>query len=550
MSSPYDVIVIGSGAGGAACAWALASGGASVLVLEAGPWYRPEEDYPLTQDDWERLFPHKVPIAGRQVFAPMQRLEAAYDHLRSSNHLKGLYNPSDRRVSWGYHHVVGVGGSTLQYTGESHRMHPRSMRMRSDFGVALDWPLSYADLEPFYLEAENLIGIAGAAQDAHRPRSGPYPLPPHRQSYASQILGQAFESLGLSWTPNPLAALTQAYDGRPPCNFCGGCLRGCNRRDKGSADLTFVAKALATGNCKVESGVQVTALEAGTNDRVRAIHATSADGKTLTYSAPRVVVACGAIETPRLLLNSVGGRDGQGLANESGAVGRHLTETIVWTSTGLHPDPIGSHRGHPVDSLCWDFNAPDAIDGAPGGCRFGLSNAESDLVGPINHAKRIVGGWGREHKRRMRETFGRVLSVAGIGESLPNAGSYVDLDPQAVDEAGMPRARIHSRIDEPEIKRLEFMRGICDRVLKTAGVPEVLEQFSSYDIYSATHVGGTCAMGTDADTTVVNAALRSHAWKNLYIADASVFPSSGGGESPSLTINALAIRAAREMLLA
>ena len=258
-----------------------------------------------------------------------------------------------------------------------------------------------------------------------------------------------------------------------------------------------------------------------------------------------VVVACGAIETPRLLLNSNGPGGESGLGNESGAVGRHLTETLTWVSTGLHPDNLGSHRGHPVDSICWDFNRPEAVKGLPGGCRFGPSTAESDLVGPINHARRMVGGWGRLHMKKMRESFGHALSVAGIGESLPNDGTFVDLDPARKDAFGQPLARIHSRVDPVDIERLGFMRKICNAALAACGVPEVLEQFGTYDIFSATHVAGTCRMGAEAGDSVVDPNLRSHRWRNLYVVDASVFPSSGGGESPALTINALAIRAGR-----
>lgn len=547
MSSEFDVVVVGSGAGGGACAWALATAGVRVLVLEAGPEYLPERDYRLAHSDWESPFPHKIPTAGRQSFAPMQRLDQKHDALRSWNHLTGHYNRSAQRTAWGYHHVVGLGGSTLHYTGEAHRLHPEAMRMKTRFGVAADWPITYEELEPYYLEAERVIGVAGSNGDLQRPRSAPYPLPPHEPSFASQRLGQGFAEIGCTWTPNPLAALTRTYDGRPPCNFCGGCLRGCSRRDKGSVDLTFLAKARKVDNCRILTGHQVVALEAGPGDRVRGVRVVGSDGIDRVIEAPVVVLACGAVETPRLLLNSMGPGGEAGIGNESGAVGRHLMETLTWVSTGLHPENLGSHRGHPVDSICWDFNRPDAIKGVPGGCRFGPSTAESDLVGPINHAKRMVGGWGRQHARKMRETFGHALSVAGIGESLPNDGTFVDLDPLNRDRFGRPLARIHSRMDQVDIDRLAFMRDICNSALAASGVSDVLEQFSTYDIFSATHVAGTCRMGSKGEDSVVNSDLRSHRWQNLYVVDASVFPSSGGGESPSLTINALAIRAGRHI---
>jgi choline dehydrogenase-like flavoprotein len=548
MSRP-DIVVIGSGAGGAAFAWALAKEGVKVRVLEAGPRYNPATDYHLTSPAWERArFPEKVRVRGRQTHAPFQKLKSQWDDLRSWNHLTGPMIKGDERAFWGYLHVVGVGGSTLHYTGESHRLHPRAMCMRSRFGVAADWPLDYAELEPYYLQAERLIGVAGPAEPGARTRSAAYPLPAHNLSYASQRLGKGCAELGLSWTPNPLAALSQAYDGRPPCNYCGGCARGCSRLDKGSADLTFIAKALGTGNCALDAECQVLRLEAGADDRVRAALYVDATGNQHRIEADAFAVACGAVETPRLLLNSATDSAPAGLANESGLVGKNFMETLYWTASGLHPEPLGSHRGLPSDAICWNFNAPDAIPNVVGGCRFSPAMAEADLVGPINYAQRVVGGWGRKHKVRMREQFGHVLSVAGIGENLPDPGSFIDLDPEEKDGLDQPKARIHVRLGELELGRLRFMAETCRRILKAAGVEKLIEEFGAYDNFNATHVFGTCGMGSDPEDSVVDPYCRSHRWRNLLVTDASVFPSSGGGESPSLTIYALALRAADHLI--
>jgi choline dehydrogenase-like flavoprotein len=225
-------------------------------------------------------------------------------------------------------------------------------------------------------------------------------------------------------------------------------------------------------------------------------------------------------------------------------VGKHFMETLFWASSGLHPGPLGSHRCLPSDSICWDYNAPDAVPEVIGGCRFSSNVAEADLLGPINYAARVIGGWGKSHKRAMREVFGNVLSVGAIGESLPNAGSYVDLDPEERDANGLPLARIHSFLPELELRRLDFMARKSREILKASGVGQVVEEYGSYDTFSATHVFGTCRMGRDPGESVVDPYCRSHRWGNLFIVDASVFPSSGGGEAPSLTIEALAIRSA------
>ncbi len=547
MTKP-QVVVIGSGAGGAAFAWALADAGVKVQILEAGPSYNPRKDYLLASNSWEQqMFPAKVSIAGRQTHAPLQFLEDRWADLRSWNHLRGHLLASDRRSFLSYSHVVGVGGSTLHFTGETHRMHPEAMKMRSRFGVAADWPFDYAELEPYYVEAERLIGIAGPSDPGVRTRSAPYPLPAHELSYASQKLGEGCRKLGLSWTANSVASLSKAYDRRPPCNYCGNCTRGCPRRDKGSADLTFIAKAVATGNCTVTPGAYVLRLLAGPNDRIKAVIYGSTRGQR-RVEADYFAVACGAVESPRLLLNSSPAGRSDGLANESGLVGRNFMETLFWNSGGLYPEPLGSHRGLPSDAICWDFNAPDAIPGIVGGCRISPGTAESDLVGPVNYARRVVGGWGRSHKAGMREQFGRMLSVGGIGENLPDEKSYIDLDTDEKDAFDLPKARIHSHLAETEIERLHFIAETCRGILEAAGVQKIIEEYGTYDGFNTTHVFGTCRMGTEANTSVVDASCRSHRWRNLLVTDASVFPSTGGGESPALTISAIALRAARKLV--
>jgi choline dehydrogenase-like flavoprotein len=267
------------------------------------------------------------------------------------------------------------------------------------------------------------------------------------------------------------------------------------------------------------------------------------EGVQQSIRAPVFVVACGAVFTPRLLLASAGRHAPDGLANESGQVGRNFMETISWTASGLHPEPLGSHRGVPADAICWDFNAPDAIPGLVGGCRISIGAGQADLLGPIAYATRVVGGFGRAHKVRMRQAFGRALTVVGIAECLPNARASVDLDPEATDDLGMPLARIHSWLEDGEIRRIAFMREQARAILEASGAGEIVDEYGTYDHFASTHVFGTCRMGKDPATSVVDPTGRSHRWRNLYISDASVFPSSGGGEAPSLTIEALGIRA-------
>src|ERR1022692_464602 len=541
----YDVVIVGAGAGGAAAAWALSSQDVRVLVLEAGPRFDPATDYRLHEPEWElHDFPaDRGAYRGRYTFAPMQRLDARWDGLRSWDAANGRLNRGERRVAYSYHHVRGVGGSTLHFSGEAHRINLAAMRMHTRFGVAADWPMSYEELEPYYEQAEALIGVAGPENGWPRGRRGPYPLPAHPASYAARKIYAAGEKLGLRWEPNSLAILSRPYDGRPGCNYCNNCSRGCPRLDKGSADITFMRKALESGRCTLLAEAPVIRIVPGAGGRVQEVHYVH-ERIERRVDTRVLVMACGAVAAPRMLLLARNTFARNGLANESGQVGRNFMETLAWSSAGLHPERLGSHRGLPCELICWTHNAPDAIPGVTGGIRLVARTGEQGFSGPVSYAERAIGGWGAAHKRQMREAFGRMLAVGMVGESLPNPQTYVGLDPEQRDQFGDPVAQIHAHLPDTELQRLAFGAKQCRTVLEAAGVPELQEEYGAYDFFSATHVFGTCRMGEDPAHSVVDPHGRSHVWKNLYVVDASVFPSSGGGEAPSLTINALALRTA------
>jgi choline dehydrogenase-like flavoprotein len=545
-SKHFDAIVIGAGAGGAAAAWRLCEQGLAVLLLEAGPRFDPSRDYKLNQPDWERhLFPEPPGSRGAFTIGQLDQLDPADGELRSWNRAVGplVRGESRQAMGPGYWHVQGVGGSTLHFVGESHRLHPAAMKLRSGHGAGHDWPIDYADLEPYYGLCEAIVGVAGPETQGERWRSAPFPLPAHPLSPPARQLVRAGQQLGMAWQANSRAALSAVYDGRPACNYCANCSRGCPLGDKGSADVTFIRKALATGRLTLKPSSPVARIHCQASGRIDFIEYIEGK-KQQRVETPLLVLAAGAVQTPRLLLANRSRHFPEGLANTSRQVGRNFMETLFWNSTGLVAGLANSHAGLPSDAICWDFNRPDAIAGTIGGCRFNSSTQEIGFTGPIAYASRLLDGFGKGLKDKLRNNFGSALSVGAIGEFLPNNGSYVDLDPSQKDRLGLPLPRLNSSLGPENIKRLRFMAEKSRQLLKAAGVEDVLEEFGAWDSFSATHVFGTCRMGADSRSSVVNAECRSHDHANLYITDASVFPSSGGGESPSLTIHALATRAA------
>ena len=542
MTEP--VVIIGTGAGGGAAAWMLTQKGIPVIALEAGPAFEPSRDYTLNQPDWERNgFPYKANSQSRYSFGPLQTLDPAWDHLRSWNIVAGRSNTGNtRQVSGtGHHHVRGVGGSTLHFTGEAHRLMPDSLTPFSATGITA-WPLDYDTLEPWYTLAESTIGVAGPLPDGQEPRwRSRTTLQPAHPFCAASRLVQSKSGTDFNWVANTRAALSRSLDGRPSCNYCANCQMGCPRGDKGSVDVTFIRQAHATGLLQLRTECQVTRLMLDDNRRVSGLLYVDARGEQHQLACSQVILAAGAIETPRLLLNS------PPLAALNNRIGKHLMMHLSWISSGMVGDDILTHRGLPADMICWDHCHTGKDRSTAGGYRFGVSTTEVRFTGPINYAQRAIPGWGHSHKQAMRQRFGKALSIGAIGASLPNPKTFIDLDPVRKDRAGMPLARIHHDLPGTELERLTRMQATCRKVLQLSGAAGLVEEYGNYDLLSSTHTLGTCRMGSSPEDSVTDAYGRFHAVENLHICDASLFPNSGNGEAPSLTVEALALRTASHL---
>ncbi len=520
-----DVVIIGCGAGGGVLAKELGEAGLHVVVLEAGKRFNPYVDYRTTERDFE--------VSATRVFDP-------------EDPRRDLYTSGG--ADWfNYSRAKGVGGSTLVYVGVSPRFHESDFRVRSADGVADDWPLTYADLEPYYTRVEYEIGISGPsgaeANPFDPPRSRPFPLPPFPYNCASQVIKRGADRLGLHMVHSPVALPSKAWNGRPASVQCGGCRLGCKIGAKGSIDVTYVRKAEATGRVDIRPQCMAREITVGADGKARSVIYFDAERRQQEVEARAIVIAGNAVETPRLLLLSKSSRFPNGLANSSGLVGKYFTEHLAMFTYAVFEERVDSYRGIPAGGMIQDFYATDKRNHFARGFTVEVNNG---WQWPLSVAQRVP-GWGAGHKQRVKELFGHMVGLASVGDQLPDLRNEVSLDPVVKDLYGLPAPRI---VNEPRANDQEMLKAIrqrFDEVLQAAGAREIWEP--EYRPGGSSHYLGTCRMGSDPRTSVVDAWCRTHDVPNLFIGDSSPFV-TGAGVNPALTISALATRTAEGIIAA
>jgi choline dehydrogenase-like flavoprotein len=546
MNEP-DVCVVGSGAGGAVAAWALVERGLRVLLLETGPRFEPEHFG--THDPGRELGAPPVAVVAQDperrsyASAPGQPLDPAFAQLTTRTPTVFCDPVPPVRRPFVYSRALGVGGSTLHYQGEAHRFPAHAFRMRSERGVAADWPISYQDLAPYYERIEALLGVAGDPGNPFKPARGPFPYPAHPLSAASLHIGEAARKLGWQHLPNSVAALPQPRPGRAACHYCNGCSRGCMVGARGSVDVAVIPQAEKTGRLQLRTDFHVARLHVDARGRVAGVMGFGRDGREERISAAAVVLAAGAVETPRILLNSSSAAHPNGVGNANDQVGRNFMELLYLELTALLDPALETWAGLPLDSRIWNFNGASGEGETPAG--YVLGQVAGDLEAPMGFAWEGASGFGRAHREAMTR-FGGGLQLIGVAEHLPRPDNRVTLA-DAVDRHGMPLARVESHLDRSDLETLRVMDTRL-RTLADAAGADVVANRSAYDVSLATHVAGSCRMGIDPGDSVVDAQGAVHRHPNLVVADASVLVTQGAGDAPSLTIQALALRAAEALV--
>ncbi len=415
-----------------------------------------------------------------------------------------------------------------------------------------DWPLRYEDLEPFYAEAERRIGVAGdaSANPFAAWRSGPYPMAPGPPMYGALLSSEAARQVGLHPYAAPTAANSVPYDGRPACNNCGFCaFFGCPIHAKGDP-VSLLQGALSTGNAELVPDTFACRL-VGDGRRARGVEVLGPDGVARVIGARHVVLAGGAVETPRLLLLSGVDRP---------LVGRYLMTHFQTVAYGVFDEDLHPERGRAVTHVHDDAVVLDAA-ARRAAARAGLPWLRGGMVEhsgpalPVAEAKRYP--WGPAHKKLMADSPMRrhLWAFTMQGEDLAQDTNVVDLDPSVRDARGVPVARLTYRPHHHELAASAHHRLRLIEALETMGarhsgavtIPSAAGDSAWQGARSAApdshHVMGTCRMGHDPATSVVDAFGRLHGWDNVVVADSSVFVTSAG-YGPTLTLVALAMRAA------
>ncbi|HXX28243.1 MAG TPA: GMC family oxidoreductase [Terriglobales bacterium] len=541
----FDVIVIGTGAGGGMAIKTLSEAGLKVCAVNSGRRLDPQKDFRNHRMPWEMRYrgfgDPQTRIPSQPDFVNTEYVSGAWEH--------ELVHTTAPGTQWLWPRCSAVGGKTNFWGRSAARYAEIDFQAASLDGVDVDWPVTYDEMAPYYTRVEKMIGVASTLQ--HRPSNpdGSY-LPPMNLRCFDMILQAGARKLGIPYLPDRIAQLTVEHAGHPACHFCGDCTSGCEVGAFFSTPWFLLPEAEASGNLDLRTNAvakNVLLSDEGKAAGVAYIDRTSRQEYEVLGRA--VVVAASCLETTRILLNSRSSRWPQGLANSSGQLGRNLCDQMYAGVSGYLPQLLGqpSFPDNVSDSsIAWmprwqNLNHPreeSFVRGysvyPDGGC-WEFPAYYDDIE-----------GFGASFKREMKRRYPTPVSLMAQIPTLPSTKNYVDIDPEAKDSFGIPKLRIHFRWGENELKMWEHAKHACAQVLRASGgVVESVDEEPQLPGYSQ-HEIGTCRMGKDAKKFVTNQFGQTHDIPNLYLCDASVFV-NGTDKPPVLSILAFSLRTSEHL---
>lgn len=496
-----DFAIVGTGAGGGTLACKLAEAGFSVVAFDAGPFWRPLEDFASDED------------AQGGLYWTDERITGGADPIRLGSNNSGR----------------GVGGSTVHYTMIALRWRPEWFKSRSLLGYARDWPITFDELEPYYEEAEDALKVAGPSNYPWSRRRKRYPYREHPVNAPGLVMARGCEKIGVKWSPVPLATLSAPRGMAHPCVYRGFCAYGCSTNAKQSVLVTFIPRALKAG-AEIRDLAMVGKIEMGKRGRVTGV-LYHRGGQWRRQKAKHVVVAGYSIETPRLLLNSACPDFPEGLANETGLVGTHVmvhSGPGVW---GVLDEEIRAYKAPPCMAVTEHWNYHDEGKDFHGGYAF---MSQGPL--PSGWAEAVAGTlglWGMKLRKEMTR-YNHYVGLRIVGEVEPRPENRIELAEER-DQHGLRIPRMTFAYSANDKRLMKHSLGSMRAVLDAGGAKDL------WDDDDSSHLMGGCRMGDDPKDSVVDRDGRSWSIPNLWVCDGSLFP-TGGSVNPSLTIQALACR--------
>jgi choline dehydrogenase-like flavoprotein len=521
-----DVVVIGSGIVGSLAAQRLAQQGASVLMLEAGP-----------------RFEHETIVANFRNSPRKDDFMSPYPFSPWAPH--PLYKPADNgyMVQAGPYpypaeYIRMAGGTTWHWAAQAWRVLPNDMRMKTLYGVGRDWPLSYEELEPFYLEAEITIGVSGSVKNGS-PRSQPFPMQPVAESWAQRRFRERLAPAGYEVIENTVARNSQVYDGRPPCLGNNNCMPICPISAQYHGGVA-VAAAEAAGVKLIVNAV-VYRIEHDTKGRIAAVHYYDPDKKSTRVTGKIFILAANGIESPKLLLLSASDKYPKGLANSSDTVGRHLMDHPSNKLTFETEEANWPGRG-PMSPASINHLRDGAFRSEHAAFRIDISDASQVLA--VTQELIAKGVYGIELEQQLRHRAARQVSLKNVMEQLPLPQNRVVLSDRK-DALGIPTPQIHYQMDDYIHRGMALARIEYGKIAALMGGSNL--RYSDEGKYSNNqHITGTLSMGGNPADSVVDSYGRSHDHENLFIAGTGILPTSATVNS-TLTAVALALRSAESI---
>lgn len=526
-----DVVIIGAGVAGALMASRLASAGVRVVILEAG-------------DTVDR---------GRAVQTFQQAVEkvpeSAYPRISEamhpvSNDLTQWYRQSGPELFKSTYLKV-MGGTTWHWLGSCPRFIPSDFQLETRFGRGVDWPISYDTLEPFYLQAENELGVAGdSTEPLGSPRSGPYPMPPIPPTWLDKVVASALEGSRFEVRSTPQARNSMFRDQRPACCGSASCIPVCPVGAKYDATV-HLNRAVAAGATVLPRSPAVK-LELSPEGMIEKVRFRRWEQTAGAVQAKIFVLACNAIETPRLLLASRCAEWPEGVANRSDQVGRNLMDHPIQLSWALTNEPVYPYRG-PISTSGIENLRDGEFRRDRSAVRIEIGNDgwSWPTGAPVSTAVELArqGLRGQTLTTALTDATARHIRLASLTEQEPDPENRVSLDPDDHDAYGVALPRIRYRLSDYVTQSLAWARELHTEIFSKLRATQIQH---APDFFGAGHILGTTRMGTDARSSVVNPHLRSHEHPNLFIVGGGVFPTVGTA-NPTLTIAALSLRAAGEI---